>query len=186
MGKRLTKIVTRTGDDGTTGLGDGTRTDKDAPRVRALGDIDELNSALGCALAEPMPEDVRAALAAVQDDLFDLGGEVCIPGRTALGEAHVARLDQAVAALNAQLPPLQEFVLPGGERAAAACHLARTICRRAERSLVTLARIEDVPPASLQYLNRLSDLLFVAARVVNRAAGRAEAMWRPGAAVQAR
>ena len=186
MGKRLTKIVTRTGDDGTTGLGDGTRVDKDAPRVRALGDIDELNSALGCALAEPLPEEVRAALCAVQNDLFDLGGEVCIPGRVALREEHVLQLDQALAKLNAKVPPLREFVLPGGERAAALCHLARTICRRAERSLVALGRDEPVAPASLQYLNRLSDLLFVAARVVNLDAGRGEPMWRPGAAVQAR
>jgi cob(I)alamin adenosyltransferase len=185
MGKRLTRIVTRTGDDGTTGLGDGSRVDKDAPRVRAMGDLDELNSALGCALAEPLPEDVRAALAAVQNDLFDLGGEVCIPGRSALREAHVALLDGAVVKLNSQVPPLKEFVLPGGERAAALCHVARTICRRAERSMVTLARSEPVSPAALQYLNRLSDLLFVAARVVNLRAGRAEPQWKPGAAVQA-
>jgi cob(I)alamin adenosyltransferase len=180
MGHRLSRIVTRTGDDGSTGLGDGTRVAKDAPRIQALGDIDELNSVLGCALAEPLPEAVRSALAAVQNDLFDLGGEICIPGRVAMQESHVASLEAALASLNAQLPPLREFVLPGGERGAALCHLARTVCRRAERSLVALSRAESVSPASLQYLNRLSDLLFVAARIVNREAGRAEPLWRPG------
>ena len=180
MGNRLTRIATRTGDDGTTGLGDGTRVGKDAARIAAMGDIDELNSVLGCALAEPLPEAVRASLAAVQNDLFDLGGEVCIPGRTAMQPAHVAALDAAVAALNAGLPPLREFVLPGGERGAALCHLARTVCRRAERSLVALSRAESVSPPSLAYLNRLSDLLFVCARCVNRAAGGAEPQWRPG------
>lgn len=186
MGNRLTKIATRTGDDGTTGLGDGTRVGKDTARIAAMGDIDELNSVLGCALAEPLPEGVRAVLAAVQNDLFDLGGEVCIPGRTAMEPAHVAALDAAVAALNAALPPLREFVLPGGERGAALCHQARTVCRRAERSLVALARAGSVSPASLAYLNRLSDLLFVCARSVNRAAGRPEPQWRPGDAVAPR
>jgi cob(I)alamin adenosyltransferase len=177
MGHRLTKIVTRTGDDGTTGLGDGSRTVKDSARVRALGDIDELNSAIGVVLAEEIPPGVRAALAAVQNDLFDLGGEICIPGRVSLEEAHVARLDAAVAELNGQLPPLREFVLPGGVRAAAAAHLARTVGRRAERSLVALHQAERVSPTSLQYLNRLSDLLFIAARAINRAAGGAEPVW---------
>ncbi len=178
MGKRLTKIYTRTGDDGTTGLGDGSRTAKDSPRVRALGDIDELNSAIGLVLAEEIPVVVRAALAAAQNDLFDLGGEVCIPGRTALEEAHVARLEAAVTQLNAALPPLKEFVLPGGTRAAAAAHVARTIGRRAERSLVALNHDEPVSATSLQYLNRLSDLLFVSARVINRAAGVPEPTWQ--------
>jgi cob(I)alamin adenosyltransferase len=186
MANRLSKIVTRTGDDGTTGLGDGQRVGKDCPRIQAMGDLDELNSAIGCVLAEPLPEAVRAALGRVQNDLFDLGGEICIPGRVAMESAHVASLESTVAALNAALPPLREFVLPGGERGAALCHLARTIGRRAERSLVALSRIEAVTPASLQYLNRLSDLLFVAARVVNREAGRAEPQWRPGDAVQPR
>src|SRR3954451_2983826 len=135
MAHRLSKIVTRTGDDGTTGLGDGKRVGKDAPRIAAMGDIDELNSAIGRVLAEPVPEPVRDALAAVQNDLFDLGGEVCIPGREAMGETHVLRLDRCSDALNSGLPPLREFVLPGGDRAAADCHLARSICRRAERSL---------------------------------------------------
>ena len=185
MGKRLTKIYTRTGDDGTTGLGDGSRVDKDAPRVIAMGELDELNSAIGIVLAEGVPEPVRAALAAAQNDLFDLGGEVSIPGRVAMTPVHVEQLERAVEALNAGLPPLREFVLPGGDRAAAACHLARTICRRAERSMVGLRREAQVSAVSLQYLNRLSDLLFVAARVINRARARHEATWQPGAAVKA-
>jgi len=181
MAYRLSKIVTRTGDDGTTGLGDGTRTPKDSPRVRAMGDLDELNSVLGLVLAEDVPADLRAPLAAVQNDLFDLGGEICIPGRTAIGEAHLARVEADVARLNEPLPPLREFVLPGGSRAAAAAHLARTVARRAERSLVELHHHEPVSPASLMYLNRLSDLLFVVARSLNRAAGVPEPAWRPGA-----
>ena len=180
MGYRLTKITTRTGDDGTTGLGDGSRTPKDAPRVAAMGDLDELNSAIGAVLAEPLPEPVRAALASVQNDLFDLGGEICIPGRVAMTDAHVLRLEEAVAALNEGLPPLREFVLPGGHRAAAAAHVARTVGRRAERSLVALHHLEPVSAASLQYVNRLSDLLFVAARVINRSAGVAEPTWKRG------
>ena len=184
MGHRLTKIVTRTGDEGTTGLGDGTRVPKDHPRVVAMGDLDELNSAIGCVLASHVPEPVQAALAAAQNDLFDLGGEVSIPGREAMSAAHVERLDRAIEALNAGLPPLREFILPGGDPAAAACHLARAICRRAERALVALARDEQVSPSSLQYLNRLSDLLFVSARVINRARARHEAAWKPGDAVR--
>src|SRR4051812_34268756 len=180
MGHRLTKIVTRTGDDGTTGLGDGKRVRKDAPRIHALGDLDELNSAIGCVLAEELPAELRAALEAVQNDLFDLGGEVSVPGRRAMTEGHVAALEHAVEALNASLPPLREFILPGGTRAAAACHLARTICRRAERSLVALSVDDDVSEASRQYLNRLSDLLFIAARSTNRSAGTEEPPWRPG------
>ena len=183
MGHRLTKIVTRTGDDGSTGLGDGRRTGKDTVRVQALGDLDELNSALGCVLAESLPDSVRAALVAVQNDLFDLGGEVSIPGRAAMQDAHVLALDQAIESLNAALPPLREFILPGGTRAAAACHLARAICRRAERTLVALAREEAVTTPARQYLNRLSDLLFVAAREINRSAGTKESQWRPGHAV---
>ena len=133
MGYRLTKITTRTGDDGTTGLGDGSRTAKDTPRVAAMGDIDELNSAIGAVLAEPLPDAVRLALDAVQNDLFDLGGEICIPGHSVMSESHVLRLEEAVASLNDGLPPLREFVLPGGSRAAAAAHVARTVGRRAER-----------------------------------------------------
>jgi cob(I)alamin adenosyltransferase len=186
MGHRLSKIVTRTGDDGTTGLGDGARVPKDSPRVAALGDLDELNSALGCVLAQRVPTPVRGALLAAQNDLFDLGGEISIPGRVALQPLHVEGLDRCVEALNSGLPPLKEFVLPGGDRAAAACHLARAICRRAERSVVALARQEPVSPVVLQYLNRLSDLLFVSARVINRARARHEATWTPGAALKKR
>jgi cob(I)alamin adenosyltransferase len=180
MANRLTKIVTRTGDDGTTGLGDGTRVGKDSLRVQVLGDIDELNSALGVALAEALPDHVRAMLVAVQNDLFDLGGEVCIPGRSALWDAHVAQLERRVEVLREPLPTLREFVLPGGTRGAAACHLARAICRRAERSLVALGRHEAVSALSIQYLNRLSDLLFLAARTVNVHDGHPETLWRPG------
>ncbi len=173
MGNRLTKIVTRTGDDGSTGLGDGTRVGKDAPRVAVLGDIDELNSAIGVVLAEPLPAHVKAALRSVQNDLFDLGGEMSIPGRSALWNAHLHEIDARLEALRAPLPPLREFVLPGGTRAAATCHLARTICRRAERSLVALGRVEGVSALSIQYLNRLSDFLFLAARTINAATGTA-------------
>jgi cob(I)alamin adenosyltransferase len=184
MGHRLTKIVTRTGDDGSTGLGDGARVGKDALRVAVMGDIDEVNSAIGCVLAENVPEPVRAALAAVQNDLFDLGGEICIPGREAMVERHLLGVEGRIEALGAALPPLKEFVLPGGDRAGAACHLARAVSRRAERSLVALARKETVSPLALKYLNRLSDLLFIAARVVNIAAGKPEKQWKPGHGVQ--
>jgi cob(I)alamin adenosyltransferase len=184
MGHRLTKIVTRTGDDGTTGLGDGTRVAKDALRVEVLGNVDELSSALGCVLAEPLAEDIRALLASVQNDLFDLGGEVCIPGRSALWNAHVERLDRRIETLREPLPVLREFVLPGGSRAAAACHLARAVCRRAERSLVTLRAAEGTSELSIQYLNRLSDLLFLAARTINAHDGQAEPTWHPGGEVE--
>ena len=180
MGHRLTKIVTRTGDDGTTGLGDGTRVSKDHARVVAMGDLDELNSAIGCVLASHVPEPVQAALAAAQNDLFDLGGEVSIPGREAMTAAHVEQLERAIEALNSGLEPLREFILPGGDPAAASCHLARAICRRAERSLVALSRDEKVPATGRIYLNRLSDLLFVSARVINRARARHESAWKPG------
>jgi cob(I)alamin adenosyltransferase len=182
MGFRLSKIVTRTGDDGTTGLGDGTRVGKDAARIAALGEIDELNCAIGVVMAEELPPDVRATLLVVQNDLFDLGGEICIPGRVAMREEHVQRLDRRVVELNAELAPLREFVLPGGTRAAAACHMARAICRRAERALVALGRAEPVSSTCLQYANRLSDLFFVIARVLNRAAGRDETLWKPARA----
>jgi len=178
MGHRLSKIATRTGDAGETGLGDGSRVPKDAARVRALGDIDELNSAIGVVLAEEVPGDVRRALLQVQQDLFDLGGEVCIPGHAMVGEAHVRRLEEMLAAHNAGLPPLKEFILPGGTRAAAAAHLARAVCRRAERSLVSLGRSESVGERARQYLNRLSDVLFVLGRALNRAAGGDDVLWR--------
>ena len=180
MGHRLSKITTRTGDDGTTGLGDGTRVGKDALRVDVMGELDELNSAIGCILADPIPGHVEAMLRGIQHDLFDLGGEICIPGRSALWNAHVEQLDRRIESLREPLPPLREFVLPGGTRAASMCHLARTVCRRAERSLVALGRRESVSPLSVQYLNRLSDLLFLAARTINTQAGQSEPMWKPG------
>lgn len=178
MGNRLSKITTRTGDRGETGLGDGTRVPKDAARVQAMGDIDELNSALGVVLAERMPKAIRDALLQVQHDLFDLGGEVCIPGHQMVGEPHVERLEKLTQSNNAGLAPLKEFILPGGTRAAAMAHLARTICRRAERSLVALGRREDVGGPARRYLNRLSDLLFVLGRKLNQSAGRGDVLWR--------
>ena len=180
MAKRLTKIVTRTGDDGTTGLGDGTRVGKDSRRIEVLGNLDELNSAIGCVLAEALPDIVRDTLAPVQNDLFDLGGEVCIPGRSALWDAHVERLESRIESLREPLPPLRDFVFPGGSRAGAMCHLARAICRRAERSLVALRAHETVSDLSVKYLNRLSDLLFLAARTINAAAQSPETIWQPG------
>ena len=180
MANRLTKIVTRTGDDGTTGLGDGARVGKDCARVQALGDIDELNSAIGWVIAEGPSERIRAVLASIQNDLFDLGGEVSIPGRSALWDAHVEQLDAVVERLREPLPPLRDFILPGGSRAAAACHLARAICRRAERSLVALGRVESVSDLSIRYMNRLSDVLFLTARTLNAEAGRSETIWNPG------
>ncbi len=179
MGNRLSKIFTRTGDDGTTGLGDGTRVAKDCARVEAFGTVDECNSAVGVVLAVPgVPDGIRDVLTQVQHDLFDLGGELCIPGHHAIEDRHVLRLEQAIEALNADLPPLKEFILPGGGPAAAACHLARTVARRAERRCWTLARDEAVAPALLRYLNRLSDLLFVMARVLARHEGGQEVLWQ--------
>jgi cob(I)alamin adenosyltransferase len=179
MGKRLTAIATRTGDDGTTGLGDGSRTRKDSLRIRALGEIDELNSFIGLLLTEPMPDEVRADLADIQHDLFDLGGELCIPGHSMIRDEQVARLDARLAHYNATLPRLAEFILPGGSRAAALAHVCRAVCRRAERAVVELANHEAVNAPPRQYLNRLSDLLFVLARVLNRAAGGADVLWQP-------
>jgi cob(I)alamin adenosyltransferase len=178
VGHRLSKITTRTGDAGETGLGDGSRVPKDGLRVAALGDIDELNSALGVLLAEELPGEVRAALLEVQHDLFDLGGEVSIPGHVLLSSEQVIKLEKRLEAWNKDLAPLKEFILPGGSRAAAAAHLARTVCRRAERSLVALGRKEKVGEPARRYLNRLSDLLFVAGRVLNRAAGGSDVQWR--------
>jgi cob(I)alamin adenosyltransferase len=169
MANRLTQIATRTGDDGSTGLGDGTRVPKSHLRVAAMGDVDELNSSLGVLLAEPLPADVRELLVTVQHELFNLGGELSIPGYVLLKEAAVLRLDEALAAYNEQLPRLKEFILPAGARSAALAHVSRTIARRAERSLVALVADEAVNEAPRQYLNRLSDLMFVLARVLNRA-----------------
>lgn len=177
MGHRLSKIATRTGDDGTTGLGDGSRTNKDSLRIDAIGQVDELNATLGVLLTEALPESIRQALVDVQHDLFDLGGELCIPGLENLPQRRVARLDELLETYNADLPRLQEFILPGGSRAAAYAHVTRTVCRRAERALVALGREEDVRPVCRQYLNRLSDLMFVLGRVFNREAGVADVLW---------
>lgn len=178
MGNRLSKIYTKTGDDGTTGLGDGSRTPKDALRVAAYGTVDELNSTLGVVLAQDIPAAVRDALVQVQHDLFDLGGELCIPGMALVHEADVERLETTLDGFNADLPALKDFILPGSGMAAASCHVSRTVCRRAERELVTLAREEAVRPEALRYLNRLSDLLFVLARVLARASGHGEVLWQ--------
>lgn len=179
MANRLSKIVTRTGDDGTTGLASGARLAKDQPRVATLGDVDELNSSIGLLLAEPLPEDIREALSGVQHDLFDLGGELSLPGHTLIAEAHLARIDQLIGKFNAGLPPLKEFVLPGGTRGAALAHVARTVCRRAERTLIALSRSEPLPPLPGRYLNRLSDLLFVLARAINQS-GAGDVLWQQG------
>jgi len=178
VGNRLSRIYTRTGDDGSTGLGDGSRVAKDAARVNAFGTVDEANSALGVLLAVPLPADVTALLTRVQHQLFDLGGELCIPGHAAIQAGDVSALEQQLDHYNAGLPALKEFILPGGGEAAARCHLARTIVRRAERETVTLARLEPVRGEALQYLNRLSDLLFVLARVLARADGHGEVLWQ--------
>ena len=177
---RLTKISTRTGDQGKTGLGDGTRVGKDDLRIAVIGDVDELNSSIGLVLAENLPDSLKAPLLAIQHDLFELGAELCLPGQSRIGENHVSRIDENLEKMNADLSPLREFVLPGGSRAAALCHLARTVCRRAERSLVALSRIEQVEPESLKYLNRLSDFLFILARRVNKESGSGDVLWKPG------
>ncbi len=179
MGKRLSKIYTRTGDDGTTGLGDGSRVAKDSARVEAYGTIDEANSAIGVILAcESVPDAIRAVLTEVQHDLFELGGELCIPGHSAVTESFVERLEVELDTLNAELPALEEFILPGGGMAAAHCHVARTIVRRAERITTGLAATEEIRPELLKYLNRLSDLLFVVARALARAENGQEVLWK--------
>jgi len=179
VGNRLSKIYTRTGDDGTTGLGDGARVAKESPRVEAYGCIDETNSAVGMVLAvATLSDPVRRCLTDVQHDLFDLGGELCIPGHRMITPAHVARLEAELDGFNDALPPLKEFILPGGGPAAAACHMARAVCRRAERRCWSLARVEPVAPDALKYLNRLSDLLFVIARVLARQDPGGEVLWR--------
>jgi cob(I)alamin adenosyltransferase len=177
VGNRLSRIYTRTGDDGTTGLGDGSRIAKDSARVAAYGTVDEANSAIGLLLAAGIPDDIATLLTTVQHQLFDLGGELCIPGHAAIFDADVTGLENALDHHNAPLPPLKDFILPGGGEAAARCHLARTIVRRAERETVTLARHEAVRPETIRYLNRLSDLLFVLARVLARASGHGEVLW---------
>lgn len=179
MGNRLSKIYTRTGDDGTTGLGDGVRVAKDDIRIEAFGTVDEANSTIGMVLAvNNIPDDIRACLVEVQHELFDLGGELSMPGYRAIHQKHVDRLEHALDEFNDTLPPLKEFILPGGGVAAAACHLARTITRRAERRVWTLAKREDVPAEIPMYLNRLSDLLFVMSRLLARHEGGSEVLWR--------
>ena len=180
MANRLTKIYTRTGDDGTTGLGSGERVAKDCPRVEAFGTVDELNSCVGLVLATPvLPPRIRDCLTGIQHRLFDLGGELAVPGRDVILAGDSLSLEQVLDELNADLPPLKDFVLPGGTPGAAACHLARAVCRRAERRVITLQRTEPVNPESVRYLNRLSDLLFVMSRVLCRLDGGAEVIWKP-------
>ncbi|WP_153145732.1 cob(I)yrinic acid a,c-diamide adenosyltransferase [Dechloromonas sp. H13] len=179
-GNRLSKIVTRTGDAGTTGLGDGSRTTKDSLRIDAMGEVDELNSSLGVLLCEELPAHVQSALLDIQNDLFDLGGELCLPGMEVIKDVQVARLEALVEEFNADLPMLKEFILPGGTRPAALAHLSRTICRRAERAVVRLASEETVSSAARRYVNRLSDLLFVLGRVLNRTGGRGDVLWQKG------
>lgn len=178
MGNRLSKIYTRTGDDGSTGLGDGTRVAKDSARVTAYGTVDEANSAIGLLLAADIDEGIRELLTTVQHQLFDLGGELCIPGHAAIFDADIDALEQHLDRYNEPLPPLKDFILPGGGEAAARCHLARTVVRRAERETVTLSHHDSVRPEAVRYLNRLSDLLFVLARVLARASGHGETLWK--------
>src|SRR6187399_302741 len=181
MGKRLTKIYTRTGDDGTTGLGDGSRLGKESLRIEAIGSVDALNSYIGRILAQGgLPEAVRACLENIQHDLFELGAELCLPGVTKIEDVHLARLERELDGFNAELPGLKEFILPGGSPGAADAHLARTACRNAERVVVALGKAEPGGDGARRYLNRLSDLLFVLARVINRAAGKPDVLWQQG------
>ena len=180
MGHRLSKITTRTGDDGTTGLGDGSRVAKSSRRIEALGEVDELNAVLGLLASETADEDLRAVLAEIQHALFDLGGELCLPGAAVLGEAQVARLEALVEAYNADLPPLKEFILPGGTRPAAVAHLCRTICRRAERAMAALHHAETLSDPARRYINRLSDCLFVLGRHLNKVGGCGDVLWQKG------
>ncbi len=175
---RLSKITTRTGDDGSTGLADGRRLVKDHARIAALGSLDELSSNLGVLLAEELLPEIRALLLQIQNDLFDLGGALALPEQGIFAQKKVAWLDEQIALYNAELPPLREFILPGGTRAGALCHVARTVARRAERDLVALSHAEPLPQHSLQYLNRLSDLLFVLSRYINRNKGEPETLWQ--------
>ena len=179
-GNRLSKIVTRTGDGGSTGLGDGSRTSKDSLRIDAIGEVDELNSGLGLLLCEDLPPAVSNALLDIQHDLFDLGGELCLPGMNVVKDSQVERLENLVEDFNTDLPMLKEFILPGGTRAAALAHLSRTVCRRVERSMVRLHREEPLPDPARRYINRLSDLLFVLGRVLNRTEGRGDVLWQKG------
>ncbi|PJK14927.1 ATP:cob(I)alamin adenosyltransferase [Lysobacteraceae bacterium NML07-0707] len=182
MGNRLSKIYTRTGDDGSTGLGDGSRVPKESLRVEAYGTVDEANACIGLILACDFPDDgaslgVRPLLVSIQHQLFDLGGELCIPGHAAIFDADIEQLEQQLDHYNDSLPPLKDFILPGGGEAAARCHLARTVVRRAERLCVALSRMENIRPQALRYLNRLSDLMFVLSRILARASGHGEVLW---------
>lgn len=179
MGHRLSKIATRTGDKGTTGLGDGSRVKKSSARVQVMGEVDELNSWLGLLLAEDLPKQLRETLTNIQHSLFDFGAELCMPGTAKINVDYIRSLEHVLEELNKSLPPLREFILPGGPPGAAVCHLARAVCRRAERSLVVLAEAETVNPSALAYLNRLSDLLFVIARTLNNQNGQSEPQWDP-------
>jgi cob(I)alamin adenosyltransferase len=180
MGNRLSKIYTRTGDKGSTGLGDGSRVDKDDLRVEAYGTVDELNSAVGLVLSSHPLTAVAESLTRIQHELFDLGGELCMPGTTLIPASYVTDLEEDLDGFNADLPPLKDFILPGGSESASRCHLARTICRRAERRVISLSRPENVNAESIRYLNRLSDFLFVVARVLARADGGSEVLWVHG------
>ena len=180
MGNRLSKIYTRTGDKGTTGLGDGSRVDKDNLRVETFGTVDELNSVIGLVLASELGDDIHTCLTRTQQELFDLGGELSMPGHVLIPESHVGQLEADLDHFNEDLPPLKDFILPGGSEPAARCHLARTVCRRAERLMVALEKVEKINNVSLRYLNRLSDLLFVIARVLARANGGSEVLWVHG------
>ena len=180
MGNRLSKIYTRTGDKGTTGLGDGSRVDKDSLRVETFGTVDELNSHVGLVLTADLENSIRDCLTRTQHELFDLGGELCMPGTVLIPDSYVENLEKDLDSLNENLPPLKDFILPGGSESTARCHLARTVCRRAERKVVSLARAEDVNEATVRYLNRLSDLLFVASRIIVRADGGSEVLWIHG------
>jgi cob(I)alamin adenosyltransferase len=178
MANRLSKIYTKTGDAGTTGLGDGTRVAKDSLRVAAMGDVDELNSIIGLMLTEPTSTEINKVLTRIQHDLFDMGGEICMPGYAMIKQERVTALENTLDKWNDTLTPLKEFILPGGSRAAAYCHLARTVCRRAERTMTTLNNQEKITEISLQYINRLSDLLFVLCRILNKEAGMPDVLWQ--------
>ena len=180
MGHRLSKIYTRTGDKGTTGLGDGSRVEKDHLRVEAFGTVDELNSNIGAVLAQELPQNIRDILDNVQHDLFDLGGELCIPGHQAITSSYTQRLEHKLDELNDDLPALKEFILPSGGKATSHCHIARTVCRRAERRLYSLSKVDKISDESMAYVNRLSDLLFVIARVCARFENGQEVLWQPG------